>query len=48
MGFAYVRTSTKNKYREMLLLNIKAGFDVVGVQKKLKEAEQSILLEKAL
>ncbi len=48
MGFAYVRTSTKNKYREMLLLNIKAGFDVVGVQKKLKEAEQSIVLEKAL
>lgn len=48
LGYKYVRTSTKNKYREMLLLNIKSGFDVTGVQKKLNEADHSIILEKEL
>ena len=31
MSYKFVRTSTRNKYREMLLLNIKFGFDVTGV-----------------
>ena len=48
MGYKFVRTSTKNKYREMLLLNIKFGFDVTGVQKKLREKDLSIVLEKEL
>lgn len=48
LGYTYVRTSTKNKYREMLLLNIKSGFDIMGTEKKLREAQQSILLEKEL
>jgi predicted GNAT superfamily acetyltransferase len=48
MGYKFVRTSTRNKYREMLLLNIKFGFDVTGVQKKLKETDLSIVLEKEL
>jgi GNAT superfamily N-acetyltransferase len=48
MGYKFVRTSTKNKYREMLLLNIKFGFDITGVQKKLRENDLSIVLEKEL
>ncbi len=48
MGYKFVRTSTRNKYREMLLLNIKFGFDITGVQKKLKEKDLSIVLEKEL
>lgn len=48
MGYKYVRTSTKNKYREMLLLNIKFGFDVTGTQQKLRDNVISIVLEKEL
>jgi ribosomal protein S18 acetylase RimI-like enzyme len=47
-GYKFIRTSTKNKYREMLILNLRSGFEITGVEKKLKEAQQSILLEKAL
>jgi len=46
-GYFYVRTHTKNKYRDMLLLNIKSGFQITGVYKSLKEAHQGIVLEKA-
>ncbi|HEX8550624.1 MAG TPA: GNAT family N-acetyltransferase [Abditibacteriaceae bacterium] len=48
LGYSYVRTHTKNKYRDMLILNIKSGFDVTGVYKSLQEAHQGIILEKAL
>jgi GNAT superfamily N-acetyltransferase len=48
MGYKFVRTSTKNRYRDMLLLNIKFGFDVTGLQKKLREKDLSIILEKEL
>jgi GNAT superfamily N-acetyltransferase len=48
LGYSYVRTHTKNKYREMLILNIKAGFNVTGVYKSLQEAHPGIILEKAL
>lgn len=48
LGFKYVQTKTKNKYREMLLLNIKHGFDVTGVYQKLKEEKHGIILEKQL
>jgi hypothetical protein len=48
MEYKYVRTHTKNRYRDMLLLNIKNGFDVIGVQKKVKDTEHSIILEKEL
>ena len=48
MGYSSVRTHTKNKYREMLILNIKAGFDVTGIYKSLQEAQQGIILEKML
>ena len=46
--YKYIRTHTKNKYRDMLLLNIKHGFDVIGVQTKLKDTEPTIILEKEL
>ncbi len=29
-GYKSVRTTTENQFREMLLLNIKSGFDVIG------------------
>jgi len=47
-GFSYVRTHTKNKYREMLILNIQSGFDVTGIYKKPREAQHGIILEKEL
>ena len=47
-GFSYVRTHTKNKYREMLILNLKHGFEVTGVYKSLQENHHGIILEKAL
>lgn len=48
LGYSYVRTHTKNKYREMLILNIKSGFEVTGIYKSIQEAHQGIILEKAL
>ena len=48
LGYSYVRTHTKNKYRDMLILNIKSGFNVTGVYKSLRETHQGIILEKAL
>jgi len=47
-GFRYIRTQTKNKYRNMLLLNIKEGFEVTGVYKKLREKQHGIILEREL
>jgi len=47
-GYSYVRTHTKNKYRDMLILNIKSGFQVTGTYKKLCEVELGIILEKKL
>jgi GNAT superfamily N-acetyltransferase len=48
LGYSYVRTHTKNKYREMLILNIKSGFEITGVYKSLQESHQGIILEKVL
>jgi len=47
-GYSYIRTHTKNKYREMLLLNIRSGFQITGVYKSLKEVHLGVVLEKAL
>lgn len=46
-GYRYVTTETYNRYREMLLLNIRMGFDVVGTQTDTK-GETKIMLRKAL
>ena len=46
-GYQSVQTKTKNKWRSMLILNIKKGFDVIGVYTDDK-SEKKILLEKKL
>lgn len=48
LGYETVRTHTKNRYRAMLIFNIKQGFDVIGVYTSEREGEQSIMLEKNL
>jgi len=47
-GFKCIRTRTKNKYRSMLILNLRAGFDVVDVYTKAGEKYPGIVLEKEL
>ena len=48
MGYKIIKTHTKNKFREMLLLNIKEGFDITGVYQRLNEEQHGIILEKRL
>lgn len=40
-----IRTHTKNKWREMLILNIRHGFDIIGTMTDAK-GEPKIILEK--
>lgn len=47
-GFGSIRTSSRNKYREMMILNLKAGFEIVGTQMSSKDNALSILFEKKL
>ena len=47
-GYKIVRTHTENKYREMLLLNIRTGFDVVGVMNDSTKPKSIIVLDKIL
>jgi ribosomal protein S18 acetylase RimI-like enzyme len=46
-GFQVVQTKTMNKWRSMLILNIKSGFDVIGTYTDDK-GETKIILEKKL
>ena len=46
-GYKFVRTKTKNIFREMLVLNIKSGFDITEVYKDSRN-ELKIVLEKDL
>ncbi|WEG14506.1 GNAT family N-acetyltransferase [Pullulanibacillus sp. KACC 23026] len=46
-GYKIVQTKSMNKWRNMLLLNIKTGFDVVGTELD-KNGEIKIILEKPL
>lgn len=48
LGYKFVFTHTKNKFRFMLLLNIKIGFDIIGVRHNLGSPDHSIILEKSL
>ena len=48
MGYKAVRTHTHNKFREMLILNIRFGFDVVGVMKESANPDTTIVLDKLL
>lgn len=47
-GYQWITTQTKNSFKEMLILNIRSGFEIVGVRKSLGSEEQAILLEKKL
>lgn len=44
-GYSVVRTQTKNRWRDMLVLNIKQGFDIVGTFTD-ERGEPKIILEK--
>ncbi|MFS0881315.1 GNAT family N-acetyltransferase [Metabacillus niabensis] len=46
-GYTYVQTKTMNKWRSMLILNIKNGFDVIDTYID-KKGLQKIVLEKRL
>lgn len=46
-GYKIVQTKTKNKWRSMLVLNIKNGFDVIGTYTD-SAGELKIILEKEL
>ncbi|APC47680.1 GNAT family N-acetyltransferase [Virgibacillus halodenitrificans] len=46
-GYEIVQTKTKNKWRGMLVLIIKSGFDVIGTYTD-NEGEPKIILEKRL
>lgn len=45
--YKIVQTKTKNKWRSMLILNIKNGFDVIGTYTD-SSGEPKIILEKSL
>ena len=47
-GHKCVRTFTENKYRDMLILNLRNGFDIIGVYKSDHDEKQTIMLEKML
>lgn len=46
-GYKIIQTHTKNKWRSMLLLNIKNGFDIIGTYTD-KEGEPKIILERTM
>ena len=46
-NYKIIQTKTMNKWRNMLILNIKTGFDVVGTETD-KKNEIKIILEKKL
>lgn len=46
-GYTVIRTQTKNKWRDMLILNIRHDFDVVGTYTD-ERGEPKIILEKRL
>lgn len=46
-GYARVQTRTKNVWREMLILNLRHGFDVIGTYTD-EKGEPKLILEKKL
>ena len=48
MGYKAVRTHTHNKYKDMLVLNIRSGFEIVGVLSDSSNPETTIVLDKQL
>ncbi|MGC4379215.1 GNAT family N-acetyltransferase [Fictibacillus sp. Mic-4] len=46
-GYDVIRTQTKNKWKNMLILNLRHGFDIVGTYTD-EKGEPKIILEKRL
>lgn len=47
-GYKLVRTHTENRYRDMLILNLRTGFDVVGLMQDNTKPKTVIVLDKVL
>lgn len=45
-GYHRVRTGTRNRFKRMLILNLRNGFDLIGV--KMKDGDAHLQLEKRL
>lgn len=45
-GYQQIQTTTQNRFREMLLLNIRFGFDVVGITDSDEQGSKIILQKK--
>lgn len=45
-GYKKVQTKTSNQFPEMLTLNVKAGFKIVGTKNSSKDGELRIIMEK--
>ncbi|MBT3981932.1 MAG: GNAT family N-acetyltransferase [Bacteriovoracaceae bacterium] len=48
LGYSRVRTFTENRFKEMLIYNIKYGFNIIGTQQSDHDEEIIIMLEKEL
>ena len=48
MGYKVVRTHTENRFRNMLILNLRSGFDIVGVTNEITKNKTIIVLDKVL
>lgn len=46
-GYTFVRTETMNRFRNMLILNLRHGYDVIG-SSTTREGDIKIILEKTL
>ena len=46
-GYHTVRTGTRNRFRRMLILNLRCGFDIAGIKQR-RSGEAHIHLEKSL
>ena len=47
-GYIRVQTKSKNKFKEMLILNLKNGFDIVDIEPLVAGGERKIIFEKVL
>ncbi|MBF0315849.1 MAG: GNAT family N-acetyltransferase [Oligoflexia bacterium] len=47
-GYSIIRTSTENKFKHMLILNLKSGFNIIGSYCSDLKKELTIMLEKKL
>lgn len=48
LGYKSVRTYSRNQFKDMMILNLKNGFRIVGTQFRDKESDIAIIFEKTL